>query len=176
MGLPTDEATVGATSVVPGCGDRPERSPCVSNPGAVGDALCYIRIRIPLQVDVAPGGKQREERTGMKKSSAALMMLALAIICLAVHFGLGWQAFQNEAQKHNLEAVSSEYLIEWGRDVFENLQSEFIQLFFQFLLLAGLFKFIGVQVFEEDQEEVKQRLGQIETRLDSALSRSATSR
>ena len=55
----------------------------------------------------------------------------------------------------------SAFLVTWGRDVFENLQSEFLQLFFQFMLLAGAFRFISVKAYEEDQEELKQRLGKI---------------
>ena len=101
----------------------------------------------------------------MKKHSAALFMLALAVICLFARFLFGWQAFQNDAQEHNTSALWSEYLITWGRDVFENLQSEFIQLFFQFLLLAGAFKFIKVQAYEEDVEEVRAQLTRIEERL-----------
>jgi hypothetical protein len=101
----------------------------------------------------------------MKKHSAALFMLALALGCLLAHFVFGWQAFQAEAQEHNTSAVWSEYLIQWGRDVFENLQSEFIQLFFQFLLLAGAFKVIKVHVYEEDVEELRQQLTRIEERL-----------
>ena len=98
----------------------------------------------------------------MKKHSAALFMIALAIVCLVIHFVFGWQAFQNDAAEHNSSAVWSEYLTEWVRDVFENLQSEFIQLFFQFLLLAGAFRFIQVQVYEQDTEDIKQQLARIE--------------
>jgi hypothetical protein len=101
----------------------------------------------------------------MKRHSAALFMLALALVALLAHFVFGWQAFQNEAQEHNSSAVWSEYLIQWARDVFENLQSEFIQLVFQFLLLAGAFKFLRVEAYEEDVEEVRQQLTRIEERL-----------
>jgi hypothetical protein len=101
----------------------------------------------------------------MKKHSAALFMLALAIVCLAIHFVFGWQAFQNEAVEHNTSAAWSEYLTQWVRDVFENLQSEFLQLFFQFLILASAFKFMGVEAYEQDVEDVKQQLTRIEERL-----------
>ena len=101
----------------------------------------------------------------MKKYSAALFMLALAVLCLAIHFVVGWQAFQDEAAEHQSQAVWSEYLVQWVRDVFENLQSEFIQLVFQFLLLAGAFEFMKVKAYEEDQEELKKQLARIETLL-----------
>lgn len=97
----------------------------------------------------------------MKKLSAAIFMLALAVICLTAHFIFGWQAFQQEQREHNASAQLSAFLVTWGRDVFENLQSEFLQLFFQFMLLAGAFKFISVKAYEEDQEELKRRLDKI---------------
>ena len=97
----------------------------------------------------------------MKKRSAALFMLTLALACLTAHFVFGWQAFQHEQQEHSATASMSSFLVTWGRDVFENLQSEFLQLFFQFLLLAGAFRFIKVEVYEKDQEEIRQRLDQI---------------
>jgi predicted negative regulator of RcsB-dependent stress response len=97
----------------------------------------------------------------MRKQSAALFMLALALVSLTAHFIFGWRAYQQEQQDHNATILMSAFLVTWGRDVFENLQSEFLQLFFQFMLLAGAFKFIGVKAYEEDQEELKQRLDQI---------------
>ena len=97
----------------------------------------------------------------MKKLSAALFMLALAVVCLGAHFAFGWRAFQQEQQEHNATAQMGAFLVTWGRDVFENLQSEFLQLFFQFMLLAGAFKLISVKAYEEDQEEIKQRLDTI---------------
>jgi predicted negative regulator of RcsB-dependent stress response len=101
----------------------------------------------------------------VQKYSAALMMFALAVFCLAIHFLFGWQAFQNDAAEHQSPAVWSEYVVSWARDVFENLQSEFFQLMAQFLLLAGAFKVIRVTAYEDDQEEIKQRLARIEQAL-----------
>jgi hypothetical protein len=106
-----------------------------------------------------------KEHRLMKKYSAALFMLGLAVLCLAIHFIFGWQAFEDDAAEHQSQAIWSEYLVSWVRDVFENLQSEFIQLFFQFLLLAGAFQFMKVKAYEEDQEELKQRLSRIEALL-----------
>ena len=102
----------------------------------------------------------------MKKYSAAFLMLALGLVCLGLHFAFGWNAFKSDAQDHQTSAQMSAYLVTWGRDVFENLQSEFIQLFFQFLLLAGFFKFMKIKAYEQDVEEVKQRLDRIESLLD----------
>lgn len=101
----------------------------------------------------------------MKKYSAAFFMLALGLICLGLHFAIGWNAFKTDAQEHQTSAAMGAYVTTWGRDVFENLQSEFIQLFFQFLLLAGFFKVIQIQAYEQDVEAVKEQLDRIESRL-----------
>ena len=102
----------------------------------------------------------------MRRYGAALLMLALGITSLVIHFTLGWNAFQNDAQEHQTTAEWGDYVVSWGRDVFENLQSEFIQLFFQFMLIAGLFKFIKIHAYEEDIEELRKMLTRIEGRLD----------
>ena len=104
--------------------------------------------------------------TAKQRYGAALFMLALGIICLALHFVLGWNAFQNDAQEHQTTAEWGDYFVSWGRDVFENLQSEFIQLFFQFLLLAGFFKFIQIHAYEEDIEELRKQLSRMEEKID----------
>ncbi len=55
-----------------------------------------------------------------------------------------------------------EYVVQWVRDTFEYLQSEFWQLAFQFALLAGFFELVRVNAYEEDEEDGKQRLERIE--------------
>jgi hypothetical protein len=102
----------------------------------------------------------------MKKYSAALFMLSLGIACLVIHFVFGWNAYQNDAAEHGSTAQWGDYFLTWIRDVFENLQSEFIQLFFQFLLIAGAFKFINIQAYEEDIEGLSEQLSRIESRLN----------
>lgn len=104
--------------------------------------------------------------TAKRRYGAALLMLALGIVSLVAHFTLGWSAFQDEAQEHQTTAAWGDYLVNWGRDVFENLQSEFIQLFFQFMLIAGFFKFMQVHAYEEDIEELRKQLDRIERKID----------
>jgi hypothetical protein len=100
-----------------------------------------------------------------RRYGAALLMLALGIVCLVVHFAFGWNAFQDEAAEHGSSARWGDYLVTWIRDVFENLQSEFIQLFFQFLLIAGAFRFMDIHAYEEDIEELRKQLTRIEEKL-----------
>jgi Tfp pilus assembly protein PilN len=93
------------------------------------------------------------------------MMTIVAVVCLAAHFFTGWQAAMNDSAMHQQSAEFNQYVVEWFRDTFENLQSEFWQLAVQFALLAGLFEAIRVHAFEEDEEDLKQRLERIETLL-----------
>ena len=101
-----------------------------------------------------------------RRYGAALLMLGFGLVSLLVHFIFGWSAFQDEAAEHGSSAQWGEYAVTWIRDVFENLQSEFIQLFFQFLLIAGAFRFIQVHAYEEDIEELREQLNRIEGKLN----------
>ncbi|HYI25465.1 MAG TPA: DUF6766 family protein [Thermomicrobiales bacterium] len=106
----------------------------------------------------------------MQKFRATIMMAIVAIVCLGLHFWLGWDAAVEEAATHGTTENWSSYLVEWGRDTFENLQSEFWQLAVQFALLAGLFEAIAVHAYEKDQEEIKAQLNRIEAALrDNAI-------
>jgi len=101
----------------------------------------------------------------MQKYRATLLMTAAAIVCLVIHFYSGWKADINDAAMHQQSAVFSDYFIDWIRDTFENLQSEFWQLAVQFALLAGFFEFIHVKAYEKDEEEMKEQLTRMETLL-----------
>lgn len=101
-----------------------------------------------------------------RKYGAALLMSGIAVVFLVLHVWTGWEAFVDESTSHGEAAAWSDYWIVWARDTVENLQSEFWQLAVQFALLAGFFRFIGVQAYEEDEEEVKQRLIRLEAKLD----------
>lgn len=101
----------------------------------------------------------------MQKYRATIMMAIIAIVCLLMHLWLGWEAAVEEAATHGTSATWPAYLVEWGRDTFENLQSEFWQLAVQFALLAGLFEAISVHAYEKDEEELKAQLARIESAL-----------
>ncbi len=97
----------------------------------------------------------------MKRSSAVLLMLVFAAVSIAVHLWFGWLAAIDEAATHDERAQVGQYLIQWVRDTAENWQSEFVQLAVQMALLAGFFKAIRVQAYEEDQEAIKRRLDEL---------------
>ena len=110
----------------------------------------------------------------MGKYRASAFMAIVAIVCLIIHFWTGWEAAVNEAATHGTSETMSNYFIDWLRDTFENLQSEFWQLAVQFALLAGLFEFMNVRAYEEDIEETKAKLDRLEAKLDQALQGSSS--
>ncbi len=102
----------------------------------------------------------------MAKYRAAILMAVLALVFVVIHLYTGWEAEIDEAATHRERAVFGDYLMQWARDTAENLQSEF----WQFALLAGFFEFIRVRAYEEDEEDVKQRLMRIEALLNEQRS------
>lgn len=106
----------------------------------------------------------------MGKYRAAILMAVLALVFVVIHLYTGWESAIDEAATHQERAVFSDYLVQWARDTAENLQSEFWQLAVQFALLAGFFEFIRVRAYEEDEEDVKQRLMRIEALLNEQRS------
>ena len=94
-------------------------------------------------------------------------MAVIAIIFLILHFWSGWEAFVDEAAAQQQKALWSEYLVVWARDTVENLQSEFWQLAVQFALLAGFFRFMGIQAYEDDIEKQNERLKRMEAKIDA---------
>ncbi len=107
----------------------------------------------------------------MGKYRAATLMMFVAIGCLLAHFYFGWQAAIDEAATHGESATMSQFVVQWLRDTFENLQSEFWQLAVQFALLAGFFEFLRVHAYEEDEEDMKRRLERIEALLTERTTR-----
>jgi hypothetical protein len=101
-----------------------------------------------------------------RKYRAALVMAILALAFMVMHLWTGWEASVDEASSHGEKALWGEYLVTWVRDTVENLQSEFWQLAVQFALLAGLFTVIGVEAYEQDQEELRQQLARMQQKLD----------
>ena len=107
----------------------------------------------------------------MGKHRATNMAALIAYVFLTLHFIAGWESVVDDAAMRGTLATLSSYIIEWARDTFENLQSEFWQLAVQFALLAGAFEFIKVRAYDEDVEEVKEQLKRMEATLERLTSR-----
>jgi len=92
----------------------------------------------------------------MRRYAYAWITLAFFAVSLILHWWFGWYAFVNEAAEHGQSPQMSEYLVEMGRDTFENWQSEFLQLLWQVVGLA-YFLYVGSPSSKEndDRTEVK---------------------
>jgi hypothetical protein len=91
-----------------------------------------------------------------RKYSYLWITAVFFLVSLALHFIFGWFAFLNEQNAHGQPIETSEYWIQMFRDMFENWQSEFLQLMWQVAGLAYLL-YIGSPQSKEgdDRKEAK---------------------
>jgi hypothetical protein len=92
-----------------------------------------------------------------KRYGYAWVTLAFFLVSLALHFYFGWGAFRDDALQHGATAEMSGFLVEWSRDVFENWQSEFLQLLWQVVGLA-YFLYIGSPSSKENDDRMEAKL------------------
>lgn len=93
----------------------------------------------------------------MKKYAYAWITLAFFLVSLGLHWWFGWKAFADEAQQHGQAPEMSGYLVEMGRDTFENWQSEFLQLLWQVVGLA-YFLYVGSPASKENDDRVEMKI------------------
>jgi hypothetical protein len=93
------------------------------------------------------------------------LTLAFFLGSLVLHFILAWYAYVNEQTSLGLPVESSDYLIQTLRDMFENWQSEFLQLIWQVLGLA-YFLYLGSPQSKEGDERKEEKLDAILRSLD----------
>ena len=65
----------------------------------------------------------------MKRYAYAWLTAGFFLVSIVLHWVFGWYAFADEQQAHGEVATIGPYLMEMGRDTFENWQSEFLQVF-----------------------------------------------
>jgi hypothetical protein len=78
-----------------------------------------------------------------KNNSLSIVIFALFVLCLAGHSIAGWKAHNEEELDHGKPAVSyGEFLksSDFGETVFENWESEFLQMGFYVVLTVFLFQ------------------------------------
>ena len=92
-----------------------------------------------------------------RKYAYAWLTLAFFTVSIGLHWGFGWFAFVEEQQSHGEAAELSPYLIEMGRDTFENWQSEFLQLLWQVVGLA-YFLYIGSPSSKENDDRLEAKI------------------
>ncbi len=93
----------------------------------------------------------------LKRYGYAWITLAFFLISIALHWMFGWQAYVDEANSHHQAPEVSAYLVEMGRDTFENWQSEFLQLLWQVVGLA-YFLYVGSPSSKENDDRTEAKL------------------
>jgi hypothetical protein len=99
-----------------------------------------------------------------KNNSLSIVMAALFLLCLAGHSIAGWKTYNDEQRQHQEPEVTySEFLksSEFGETVFENWESEFLQMGFYVILTVFLYqrgsseskKHDGTDEVDEDPED-----------------------
>jgi len=96
----------------------------------------------------------------LKKYAYAWITLGFFTVSILLHWIFGWFAFVDEAREHGQAAQLSPYLIEMGRDTFENWQSEFLQLLWQVVGLA-YFLYVGSPSSKENDDRVEAKIDAI---------------
>jgi hypothetical protein len=79
------------------------------------------------------------------------------LVSFGLHWMFGWFAFVDEAAQHGQSPQMSEYLVEMGRDTFENWQSEFLQLIWQVVGLA-YFLYVGSPSSKENDDRMEAKI------------------
>lgn len=93
----------------------------------------------------------------MRKYAYAWITLAFFVVSFGLHWGFGWAAFVNEAHAQGESVELSGYLVEMGRDTFENWQSEFLQLLWQVVGLA-YFLYVGSPSSKENDDRMEAKI------------------
>ena len=96
----------------------------------------------------------------MKKYAYAWITIAFFLISIIGHWVFGWYAFVDEAAEHAQQPQFSAYLVEMGRDTFENWQSEFLQLLWQVVGLA-YFLYVGSPASKENDDRMEAKIDEL---------------
>ena len=96
----------------------------------------------------------------LKKYAYAWITLGFFTVSILLHWIFGWFAFVEEQSSHGQAAELSPWLIEMGRDTFENWQSEFLQLLWQVVGLA-YFLYVGSPSSKENDDRVEAKIDAI---------------
>ena len=96
----------------------------------------------------------------LKKYAYAWITLGFFTVSILLHWIFGWFAFVEEQSSHGQAAELSPWLIQMGRDTFENWQSEFLQLLWQVVGLA-YFLYVGSPSSKENDDRVEAKIDAI---------------
>ena len=93
----------------------------------------------------------------MKRYAYAWLTAGFFLVSIVLHWWFGWYAFADDQQSHGLPPDVHAYLMEMGRDTFENWQSEFLQLLWQVVGLA-YFLYVGSPASKENDDRAEAKL------------------
>lgn len=103
----------------------------------------------------------------MKRYGYAWITLIFFLVSIAAHWIFGWYSFVDEAREHHSTPEVSAYLMEMGRDTFENWQSEFLQLLWQVVGLA-YFLYVGSPASKENDDRLEAKIDELIRMADPA--------
>jgi hypothetical protein len=101
----------------------------------------------------------------------SIVLLVLFLLCWTIQTAVGWKEFETEQQEHGQSAQvfgDDGYIWNWARATFENWQSEFLQLFSMVVLTSFLIH-KGSAESRDSQDEMQQKLDQIEQQMNQLL-------
>ena len=93
----------------------------------------------------------------MRKYAYGWITVAFFLVSIIGHWVFGWYAFVDEAQSHGQSPELDAYLVEMGRDTFENWQSEFLQLLWQVVGLA-YFLYAGSPASKDNDDRMEAKI------------------
>ena len=96
----------------------------------------------------------------MKRYAYAWITGGFFLVSIGLHWLFGWYAFVDEAMEHGQNPQASQYLVEMGRDTFENWQSEFLQLLWQVVGLA-YFLYVGSPSSKENDDRMEAKIDEL---------------
>lgn len=93
----------------------------------------------------------------MRRYAYGWLTAIFFLISIALHWGFGWYAYVDEAHEHGSQPRVSSYVMQMGRDTFENWQSEFLQLIWQVVGLA-YFLYVGSPSSKENDDRMEAKV------------------
>jgi hypothetical protein len=93
----------------------------------------------------------------MRRYAYAYLTAGFFLVSFFLHWLFGWYAFVEGQRAHGETPQLASYLVEMGRDTFENWQSEFLQLLWQVVGLA-YFLYVGSPSSKENDDRTEAKI------------------
>lgn len=99
-----------------------------------------------------------------KDYSLSIILLAFFLASLSLHAGFSFMHYYETQATHGESVEVGGFLWQFGNEVFENWQSEFLQIL-TFVILTRYFIHRGSHESKDSDDEAKRQLGRIEEQL-----------